>query len=281
MTAVIHSGSLFFENHNSPYALLRHLEPGLAVDVGAAEGRVSRRMATLQPSGNVVAFEPFSANVPHFYKHVGDLQNVELRTKALGDVPGQAHLNVSSVLTGKEPGWEGRTGYASGGTLLSVPNKHGENVEVSTLDHEIHAPVRLLKIDVQGFEINVLEGSKNVFELGIDLIFVEYEGDRRILDFIADRGYKMIDSGSYTYSQKPGGPAPADVSPMFSNSSVASGRPVSIGPIPNRPLAMNDYVHWFNSLGPYALHTDILAVRPGFERQFMAAAAKIAPTLTQ
>lgn len=275
MHKIIHSGLQFFKDHNAPYDLLRYFDPGVSVDVGAAEGQISRRMATAQPRGEVIAYEPFSGNLPHFRNHTEGLENIELRTKAVGDRQETCYLNVPSVLTGHEKGWEGRSGYSSGGTLLPSKDQYGEEVFVTTLDEEIDRPIRFLKIDVQGYEINVLKGAQSLFQKGIDLIFVEYEGDSRIIEFLAEKQYSLFDSGFYTYSQKLGGPSPEHVSPYFRKSTVASGRPVAQGAVVNRPLSADDYVGWFGSFGAYALHTDLLAVRPGIERSFFSAASKL------
>lgn len=281
MADQIYPGQLFFENHNSPYQLLKYTEPGLCLDVGAAEGRTASKMASASPSSEILAFEPFEGNIPHFKRLVGDIPNIRLIQKAVSDFDGDGQLYVSATLTGSEKGWEGRDGYSSSGTLISSShpkfNSAKSNlVPVCSVDKVVSGPVRFMKVDVQGGEIGVLNGADNtITHHGIDMIFIEYEGDRRIIDFLLKRNYILIDSGYYMYSQKPGGPSAAEVSPEFKASTVASGREVAAGELVDRPLEAEKYIEYFNELGKLALHTDLLAVRRDYLSQFLHAVADL------
>ena len=207
---VIYPGFLWFKDHNSPYQLLRHLEPGLCLDIGAAEGRTAVRMADASPNSNVCAYEPFEGNIPHFKKMVADRKNIKLIEKAVADFDGKGKLYVASTLKGTEKGWEGREGYSSSGMLVSKSEPtyndvKSAEVEVCSVDGTVAQHVRFMKVDVQGGEIDVLNGAKKAIrQHGIDVIFIEYEGDRRIIDFLLDEGYILFDSGQYLYSQKKG-----------------------------------------------------------------------------
>lgn len=274
---VIHSGNLFFRNDTEPYRMLSFLPAGLSVDVGAAEGRITKRIALANPAGRVIAYEPFSGNIPHFRNYVEGLSNVELRQKAIAATAGEATLNVNSILTGEEKGWEGRKGYSSGGTLLESRSIVSETVQVTTLDAEIGEEIRLLKVDVQGLELDVLRGARKALESSrIDLIYIEYEGDRRIIKFLLDLGFMLMDSGNYIYSQKEGRPEPKTVSRWFQKGSLATGRVIATGAIEKRPLDAEGYIDWFDSFGKHALHTDLLAVRPDYVPTFLRAAAQLA-----
>lgn len=278
---VIYPGFLWFKDHNSPYQLLRHLEPGLCLDIGAAEGRTAVRMADASPNSNVCAYEPFEGNIPHFKKMVADRKNIKLIEKAVADFDGKGKLYVASTLKGTEKGWEGRKGYSSSGMLVSKSEPtyndvKSAEVEVCSVDGTVAQHVRFMKVDVQGGEIGVLNGAKKTIRHhGIDIIFIEYEGDRRIIDFLLDEDYVLFDSGQYLYSQKKGGPSAKQVSPYFRSSSVASGREVAAGPIESRPLGAEDYIKFFDDLGHMALHTDLVCVRKEYLGSFYNAATAL------
>jgi len=95
-------------------------------------------------NGKVVAFEPFPANFEILQKNLdlNDLRNVQPRMEAVGAVPGTITFDESS------------SAVTSSGA--------GVDVKVSRLDEYEHLNPTLLKIDVEGFEMQVLQGAKNI-----------------------------------------------------------------------------------------------------------------------
>jgi FkbM family methyltransferase len=155
---------LFFLQYETP-ALTPLLEtfvtPGSTfVDVGANIGIYSGWASRLTgPRGHVLAFEPVPATRQHLVKVVelNQLRNVEIIPKALGTGPGIVTLWVvpnASGLTSAVPPEAGSPG-ASGLQRIDVPQV--------TLDDELAArslaPPSLVKIDVEGYEMAVLEGA--------------------------------------------------------------------------------------------------------------------------
>src|SRR5690606_36384358 len=73
-----------------PYAILRYVEPGLLVDVGAATGTTVKHMADESPRSEIMAYEPFPGNWPHFERTTAGIQNCVLLKKAASDCEGNA-----------------------------------------------------------------------------------------------------------------------------------------------------------------------------------------------
>ncbi len=151
-------------------ALASALLPGDTVwDVGCRVGEFTVPLAkTVGPSGQVVALEPdpsvrgrLKANLD-----LNQLENVRVFPLALGREAGKAQLawtenSCPSLLPKKQPG----PGSAREGELASLPNGGGR-VEVEVLPgDQLRQRERLpvpnaIKIDVEGFEYEVLSGLK-------------------------------------------------------------------------------------------------------------------------
>jgi FkbM family methyltransferase len=158
-------------SRNVDLAFLRErLRSGMhVVDVGANIGIHSHVFArAVGPSGKVTAFEPdpllFGAMVSSI--KANNLRNISIHQLALGDQSGCGRLK--------------RGLFNSGDNRLSanaLPTSADDSVEarIVTLDDVLDGePVDFIKIDVQGAEVNVLRGMKQIVEANPRLqLFVE------------------------------------------------------------------------------------------------------------
>lgn len=133
------------------------LRPGdTMVDVGANLGLMTIHAATrVGPDGRVIAIEPH----PVYHRRLLDnlalnaLANVDAVRIAAGDAVGEATLyDVPEVSIGR-----------SSLIVPDVPHQAAGTVAVEPLDAILArrraGPVRLLKLDVEGFELRVLRGA--------------------------------------------------------------------------------------------------------------------------
>ena len=135
---------------------------GCVVDVGANVGFWTIPAArALGPGGRVVAFEPNPWAVDRLRRNLalnddGSLAAVEIVAAAVGAAPGTMELYSDDLEAG-----------ASQATLYAAAHdgspQHVE-VPVTTLDDVVTGPVDLVKIDVQGHEMAVLDGARRLFE---------------------------------------------------------------------------------------------------------------------
>jgi FkbM family methyltransferase len=141
--------------------VLRELDCDLLLDVGADRGQFSLMARLLHPGWRIRAYEPQPSGAAVFRAVFLGHAGIELHEVALGEVKRTAQFHVSrradssSLLPIGElqshlfPGTEER------GTI---------NVEVVPLDsveaHWMSASRALLKLDVQGYELNVLRGAQ-------------------------------------------------------------------------------------------------------------------------
>lgn len=143
-------------------ALLRQLiQPGMTVvDVGANIGIYTRFFSGLAGvSGRVHAFEPAPSNFNRLQENARSLANVSLNHAAVGDRSGTIRLFVSDELN------------VDHRTFDSGDDRKGIDVPVVSLDDYFSAGQRvdLIKIDVQGYELCVLQGAKRVLAENRDI----------------------------------------------------------------------------------------------------------------
>jgi FkbM family methyltransferase len=142
------------------------LQEGMTVvDVGGNHGLFSMEAAHFVGStGYVYAFEPTPELCDHIRKHleVNHIKNVYLLEKAVGSFDGNAKLRVHHECTGlnslasQDLVWQGSTLVAD--QVINVPLcKLDTVVNTENISH-----IDILKIDVEGFELEVLQGARNI-----------------------------------------------------------------------------------------------------------------------
>jgi len=129
----------------------RFVRPGdLCFDVGAHIGRRSNAMLSL--GATVIGLEPNPPVYRELMAYLGGDPNFRGVAKAVGDAPGRAVLRVGNwtEISSISPDWADH-GVGWAGTV---------DVEVITLDMLIDefGPPSFCKIDVEGYELEVLKG---------------------------------------------------------------------------------------------------------------------------
>jgi FkbM family methyltransferase len=134
-------------------------EGDLCFDIGAHTG--NRTKAWLSLKSRVVAVEPSSLFADHLKRRFGANPDFSIEQKAVSNVQGKMILKISSLyptVSTLSEQW--------GNTVNSVLNKNvydkTEEVEVITLQNLVdkYGKPEFCKIDVEGFENEVLEGLK-------------------------------------------------------------------------------------------------------------------------
>jgi FkbM family methyltransferase len=173
----------------------RLVRPGdIVLDIGANLGLVTFILAALVgPSGRVETFEPIPAMQDLLEQAVtrNGIRHVHLHKVALGSAAGELTLFVP----------RGHAGSATFVSARRMANSDEITVPVRTLSETLRdrdGPVRLIKIDVEGFEPEVLAGAKDYFARGRpDAVLFELNGradeDRyRALRILDGYGYDFL-----------------------------------------------------------------------------------------
>ncbi|SEK74359.1 methyltransferase, FkbM family [Roseivivax marinus] len=159
-------------------AALARVEGRACIDLGANLGTVSRRMALT--AGRVYAFEPDPWTATELRTRVADLPNVEVIEAVAGSEAGTVTLYRR---TGFDTDREKLSQGAS--TLADKRNVDPDcAIEVPQVDfpaflEALDAPVAILKMDIEGAEVALLEAlfDRPAFAR-IDHVFVETHEDR-------------------------------------------------------------------------------------------------------
>lgn len=188
------------------------LDLATIVDVGANVGQFTLLVTFLFPRARVIAFEPLVGPASRFARLFAGNDNVTLHRAALGPAESTASMHVSRS--------------ADSSSLLPIGSLQAEifpgteevgteAVTVAPLDRfvaagDIVAPA-LLKIDVQGYELEVLRGAASLLDR-FAWIYVEasfqrlYEGQAlagEVADFLGRHGF--AEAGRYNLARDAAG----------------------------------------------------------------------------
>ena len=186
-------GWLPFESTETPEALFwktLDLRGKVVYDIGAFHGLLTMLFA--RQAKAVVAFEPNSRNRQRLLENIrlNSFSNVTVRPYGLSSEAMQAEMSFDSLVPGT----------ASLDGALAQGAEH-ETIELRVLDEEQGLPgPDFIKVDVEGFELQVLKGAGRTLERHPDL-FLEMHGadpaDKRrrveaIVHHLWERGYRNI-----------------------------------------------------------------------------------------
>jgi FkbM family methyltransferase len=181
-------------------SVLRSLDCRTVVDVGANRGQFALAARHRWPTARIVSFEPLEHPAATFAEIFDDDDLVTLHDAAIGpsEELGTMHLSgrddSSSLLAITELQDTVFPGTAEVGTVSVRVAPLGAFVDAASLE-----PPALLKIDVQGYELEVLRGCEPLLR-SFDRIYCEcsfvelYRGQGlagAVIDWLSERGYAL------------------------------------------------------------------------------------------
>jgi len=144
-------------------------------DVGANRGNTTLKYLKLFPNARIHSFEPFPESYEIFINRHKDNLNVHLNKYALSSSIGEANLNVNKSVDTNSLLESKNIGATSDKSCISIGQIE---IETNTVDSYCAQnnikEIDILKIDVQGSEIEVLKGALDMLKNGsIKLIYIE------------------------------------------------------------------------------------------------------------
>ncbi len=167
---------------------------GLVIyDVGAFHGILTLFFAS--HAAEVIAYEPNDGNHARLIENIrlNNLANVQVRKLGVGAEPSAGTLHYTPAMAG-------------GGTLSpDATAQLSQPVEITTLDRDISAASLpapdLIKIDIEGWELEALQGARATLDAYHPALFLEMHGETMrekrqkasaIVAFLCDAGYTDI-----------------------------------------------------------------------------------------
>lgn len=139
------------------------LKENTIIDVGGADGTTSKIFSRAFPNSKIYVFEPLKENFSLIQKILDQFPNLILINKAAGSTSVTGTINKTKRITSSslyQPSFDIKSELFS--DILSVENT--EKISITTLDETIpqNEQITILKLDVQGYELEVLKGANSV-----------------------------------------------------------------------------------------------------------------------
>jgi FkbM family methyltransferase len=183
---------------SNPLVWLKERGYKTIIDIGANEGQFTCKILEVIPDAKYLCFEPIPEVYEQLKFNVKKYKNISIFNLALGERNGEAKININQ--------------YSPSSSILEMLELHKENfnfaiqteqsrIRIARLDDflsdEIDPPI-LLKIDVQGYEMDVLKGAERILGQS-ELIIIEttfialYENQplfEEVYDYMIGKGFK-------------------------------------------------------------------------------------------
>lgn len=113
------------------------------VDAGGFDGDTAEAFATRYPDyRKILLFEPSERNMALARSRLAGFRDIAFHSFGLSDAPGRLRFDPGS------------------GSASAISDSGAGEIVVDTLDAAIHEPVTVIKMDLEGWELHALEGSR-------------------------------------------------------------------------------------------------------------------------
>lgn len=181
--------------------VLKNIECKTIVDIGANKGQFALAARKYFPNAKIYSFEPLLHPAEIFEKVFESDSNVKLFRYAVSDTSGETEIHLSRREDSSSllPIAEKQNEMFPGTFEIGVEKITAKKLSEVLAPQDIIPPA-LMKIDVQGFELNVLKGSEELLQ-GFKYIYSEcsyielYKGQAlysEINAFLESRGFKKV-----------------------------------------------------------------------------------------
>ena len=198
--------------------VLASLAPRTVVDVGAHAGQFSLLVRALHPRARIVAFEPLAGPAGRFRRMFAGDPDVTLHRAAIAPHRGRAVMHVSALSHSSSllPITERQVQRFPGTGERGVESVATGPLDAFVEPEDIVAPA-LLKVDVQGYELQVLQASHALLhrfehvlvEASFEELYLGQALAGAVTGFLDEHGFSEV--GRFNVARAPdGNPVQAD-----------------------------------------------------------------------
>jgi FkbM family methyltransferase len=181
----------------------------IILDIGGNIGLTCLEFAKKVPSGKVAVFEPSFSNFKRLQENISlnNFKNIVAVNKGIGDAAGEFKLyNVVD----SNPGMK---------RILNAENAENyesETITIDTIENQLNQlnirEVHAIKIDVEGFELKVLQSAAIVLKNYKPVLFIELDDSNlkgqggsagQLIKFLSELDYKIYDAKNIHQPLKP------------------------------------------------------------------------------
>ncbi|NNT71051.1 FkbM family methyltransferase [Flavobacterium sp. IMCC34852] len=181
------------------------------IDVGANSGQFSKVASYHFPKAKMDVFEPLPNLFPRIKKMFDNNPNINTHNIALGNELGTIKFNqnefghISSILEISDENIH----YPKGNGLDQI------DVQIKTLDsfsfsQKANKGIALLKLDVQGYELEVLKGGENtlqhidyiLLEANLEQLYVNQPSFTEVNSYLNSKGFELSDMLDFNLGSK-------------------------------------------------------------------------------
>ena len=182
-----HGNTSTIEAYNC-YNAIKDLSEPVVIDIGANIGTFTTWMAKAFPKGKIHSFEPQRAVFQMLSGNaaINNLYNVYTYNMGLG--------KENTMVEFEEPNYFEKNDFGTFSLVQDIITEKTNNkivVQINTLDWFVECykipKVHLLKVDVEGMDLDVLIGGSKTIKKHLPIIFIEHCDNRKtILDDIKE-----------------------------------------------------------------------------------------------
>jgi FkbM family methyltransferase len=196
------TGVEFIDNDNAFAGIHSLMNPankeGVFFDVGANTGQTISNLQRHFPKGKIYAFDPGKTAFENLHKNYSNTKNVHIENIALGSQHDTKEFFENEMSTMSSFLQLGKNGW---GSVISQTKVNVTTVDLFCSNNNISS-INLLKSDTQGFELEVLKGSKEMLAnnkiqfIYLEINFVELYKKLPsfcdIQEFLLPHGFKLM-----------------------------------------------------------------------------------------
>lgn len=176
------------------------IEVKTILDIGANEGTWTLLAKAIFPNAQVLAFEPLAIHMEALHQNVAHLKDVRIFQLATGNFNGPSTIYISS--------------FSDASSMLNATPALREEFKISEIGqtqidvvrlddfftaNAIPEAVDLMKLDIQGYELEALKGAPSLLRatryLIMEVSFIEYYHKQPLFEevvaFMNDHGFKL------------------------------------------------------------------------------------------